>query len=131
MTSKSAAIQNTAQKMGDYTTMKMRNNNPRYLEGNNSETITVQVKARGTGQQVAFSHDGATGNLLENSPPLTFTLDKNHDPSILVMVFIYTNLGNGKYEINVTGSSGGSSQYTVTQFEDEALDTVAYVFDVV
>jgi hypothetical protein len=111
--------------------MKIRNNNPLDLEGQDGETITVKIAAHGTLHLVNSNLDGV-GAPLSAGIPLTFTLSKAaHDPSVLVLFFTFTNPSGAIYDIDVTGSGGGSSHYTVIQLPGQAANAIAYTFDVV
>ena len=111
--------------------MKIRNNNPLDLEGDDKETITVTIAAKGTTHLVNSNLDGV-GAPLSAGIPLTFTLNKAaHDPSVLVLFLTFTNPSGAVYDIDVTGSSGGSSHYIVTQIPGQAANGIAYTFDVV
>lgn len=110
--------------------MRIRNNNPLDLEGNNGEIITVRITATGTQPRVNSNLDGV-GAPVAAGTPLTFTLNKAaHDPSVLVLFFTFTNPSGGIYRTDVTGSAGGLSQYTVTQIPGQAANAIAYTFDV-
>ncbi len=111
--------------------MKIRNNNPLDLEGNDGEVIIVEVRAFGTNHAVNYNLDGIGGRL-NAAPNLVFTLNKaTHDPSILVMFFTFTTNNGGVYEIELTGSAGGRSHYTVTQLPNLAANAIAYTIDVI
>ena len=109
--------------------MKIRNNNPLDLEGQNGEQITVRVVASGTVFAVNFDLDGTTGVL---PPTFSFTLNKAaNDPSILVLFFIFSNSGGGIYNITLTGSlPGDTAHYSVAQFQNEVSNAIAYTFDI-
>lgn len=109
--------------------MKIRNNNPLDLEGQNGEVITVQISATGTVFAVSRDLNGES----DAAPPsFSFRLDKSrNDPSILVLFFIFSNNGGGVYSMTVTGSAGGdTAHYSVAQFQNEASNAIAYTFDI-
>jgi len=110
--------------------MKIRNNNPLDLEGQDGERITVNVVATGTVYAVSYDLDGTAAPL---PPTFSFTLNKAaNNPSILVLFFIFSNSGGGVYSLTVTGSAGGdTSHFSETQFHDQATDSIAYAFDIV
>jgi len=111
--------------------MKIRNNNPLDLEGQDGEEITVSVQEGGTtGYAVDYDLDGTSGPLPK---PLKFVLKKSaNDPSIMVLFFTFQSNGGGSYSIVVTGDKGGdTSSYSVLQFENQASNSIAYTFDVV
>lgn len=114
--------------------MKIRNNNPLDLEGVDGETITVDVHSSGTKHLVSYTLDGETASMPSDQPTsrLTFTLDKaKHDPSILTMLFTFSDQDGGNYDITVSGSGGGpTSHYSVTQFFGIPGDAISYTFDV-
>lgn len=106
--------------------MRIRNNNPLDLEGSDGEVITIKVTSEGTVHLVNYNLDGSEWG------GGSFTLNKAaHDPSILVMFFTFSNPSGGRYEIEVTGSHGGISNYTVSQVYGEASDSITYTFDIV
>lgn len=109
--------------------MKIRNNNPLDLEGRDGEVITVQITATGTVFAVSSDLDGESKPA---SPSFSFPLRKSaHDPSILVLFFIFSNNGGGIYNMKVTGSAGGdTAHYSVAQFQNEASNAIAYTFDI-
>ena len=110
--------------------MKIRNNNPLDLQGQDGEEITVSVQEGGTtGYAVDFDLDGTAGPLPK---PLKFTLSNNTNPSILVLFFTFESDGGGSYSIVVTGNKPGeTSHYNVVQFGNQASNSIAYTFDVV
>jgi hypothetical protein len=112
--------------------MKIRNNDPLDLEGDNGETITVRVVATGTQFLVNYVLDGV-GSPLAVGLPLIFTLDKSkHDPSILTFLVTFSNLANGGYRFEVTGSHNvDTSIYAVTQSFGIPGNSFTYTFDVV
>jgi uncharacterized protein YndB with AHSA1/START domain len=114
--------------------MKIRNNNPLDLEGADGEKITVEVHSVGTKHLVSYTLDGETASMPSDQPTstLSFTLNKGkHDPSILTMLFTFSEQDGGNYDITVTGSGGGqTSHYSVTQFFGIPGDAISYTFDV-
>ena len=111
--------------------MKIRNNNPLDLEGDDRETITVNITVQGSLHLVNSNLDGV-GAPLAAGIPLAFTLNKAaNDPSVLVLFFTFTNPGGAIYHIDVTGSNGGVSHYTITQIPGQAANAIAYTFDLV
>jgi hypothetical protein len=113
--------------------MKIKNNNHLDLAGNNGETISVEVQSKATVHGVNYSLDNQDSRILVKGNTLKFTLDKaTNDPSILVMTFTFAGNGNGKYDVKISGSNGGDiSNFTVSQFDGEATDSIAYTFDVI
>jgi hypothetical protein len=115
--------------------MRILNNNPLDLAGVDGEKITVQVKSVGTRHLVSYTLDGQTASLpTDNSASeLSFTLAKNrHDPSLLTMMFTFSEPDGGNYEISVSGDQGGqTSHYAVTQFFGIPGDSITYTIDVV
>jgi hypothetical protein len=112
--------------------MRIRNNNPLDLEGDDQERITVTVQSTGTVHAVNFVLDGH-GSALAQGQPLVFTLNKSqHDPSILTMLFTFSNPTGGAYAIDVAGSNGGQvSHFAVTQSFGIPGDSITYTIDVV
>ncbi len=112
--------------------MKIRNNDPLDLEGDNSETITVKVQSSGTQFLVNYVLDGA-GSPLSAGQPLVFTLDKSkHDPSILTFLVTFSDPAGGVYRFEVTGSNNvDTSIYVVTQSFGIPGNSFTYTFDVV
>ncbi len=114
--------------------MKIRNNNPLDLEGADQETITVEVQSSGTKHLVSYTLDGQTSSLPSDrsTSTLNFVLNKSkHDPSILTMLFTFSDPDGGNYDITVRGSGGGqTSHYSVTQFFGIPGDAISYTFDV-
>lgn len=110
--------------------MRIRNNNPLDLEGDNGERINVQIAAIGTVSAVAFDVDGNAGNFNGFTP---FTLNRAiADPSLLVMFFTFSNPTGGVYRISVSGSNGGDiAHHTVAQLFGEPDNAVAFTFNVV
>lgn len=110
--------------------MKIRNNNPLDLEGQDGEKITVKVVASGAVYAVDYDLDGTTAPL---PPSFSFTLNKAaNNPSILVLFFVFSNNGGGIYSITVSGNRGGdTSHYSVAQFQNEASNAIAFTFDIV
>jgi hypothetical protein len=109
--------------------MKIRNNNPLDLQGQDGEQITVRVTATGTVYAVTHDLDGTSG---VHPPVFSFTLNRAaNNPSILVLFFIFSNNGGGIYSITTTGSAGGdTAHYSVAQFQNEASNAIAYTFDI-
>lgn len=111
--------------------MEIRNNNPLDLAGVNGEQITVKTTVRGTAFSVAFDLDGR-GDALPQ--PFRFQLRRNptnQNVMLLVLFFIFSNPGGGRYDIAVSGSGGGpTAHYSVAQFEDEDSNTIAFTFNV-
>jgi hypothetical protein len=107
--------------------MKIRNNNPLDLEGQNGEQITVSVEATGTVFAVTRDLNGSTAVF---SQPFSFPLDK--DPTILVLFFVFSGPSGGVYKTTVTGKPGSdTSHFTVGQFAGEASNAIAFTFDLV
>jgi hypothetical protein len=113
--------------------MKIRNNNPLDLKGEKKELITLKVKSTGTVHLVNQSLNGS-GAPMEPDTPLRFRLNPDlveHNAYVLVLFFTFSNTSGGVYEIEVTGSKGGISNYTITQFPGQAANAIAYTFDIV
>jgi hypothetical protein len=110
--------------------MKIRNNNPLDLEGDDTELITVDITSAGTVFAVARDLDGMSAKFVN---PWSFTLDKTtNDPSVLVLFFTFSNKKGGLYKITVSGSHGGDvSHYQVAQFQNEPDDAIAYTFNII
>jgi hypothetical protein len=109
--------------------MKIRNNNPLDLEGNNGEQISVTVTANGTVFGVTRDLNGQTAPLQQ---PFSFILSNSKNPTILVLFFVFSNNGGGVYNITTSGSAGGdTAHYSVAQFSNEAANAIAYTFDIV
>jgi hypothetical protein len=48
-----------------------------------------------------------------------------------VLTCFFSNPSGGMYHFDVSGSQGGpTAHYTVAQFEDEPMNTIAFIFDV-
>jgi hypothetical protein len=111
--------------------VEIRNNNPLDLAGAHGERISIQIVARGTAFSVAYDLDGA-GDAVPQ--PFPFTLRRNpanRNLTLLVLFFIFSNPGGGRYEISVSGSEGGpTAHYTVSQFANEDSNTIAFTFNV-
>jgi hypothetical protein len=112
-------------------TVEIRNNNPLDLAGADGEQITIQTTANGTAYSIAYDLDG-NGDAL---PQLfRFTLRRNpanQNTMLLVLFFIFSNPGGGRYDIAVSGSQGGpTSHYTVAQVASEDSNTIAFTFNV-
>lgn len=111
--------------------MEIRNNNPLDLAGADGEQITVRTTFKGTAYSVAFAVAGSSDALPQE---FRFTLRKppaNQRAVLLVLTCIFSNQGGGMYHFAVSGSRGGpTAHYTVTQFEDEPMNTIAFIFDV-
>jgi hypothetical protein len=114
--------------------MKLRNNNPLDLEGADGEKLSIKVQSSGTKHLVSYTLDGQTASMPSDQPTstLNFTLDKaKHDPTILTMLFTFSDPDAGNYDITVSGDSGGqTSHYSVTQFFGIPGDAITYTFDV-
>lgn len=113
--------------------MRMRNNNPLDLEGADNEQITVAVRSSGTKHLVSFTLNGATSSLPSDdaTSQLSFTLGKENDPTVLTMLFTFSEGDGGNYDITVSGSGGGQvAHYSVTQFFGIPGDSISYTFDV-
>ena len=114
--------------------MKIRNNNPLDLEGVDGEEITVEVRSTGTANLVSYVLDGKTSSLPSNqsTASFSFTLDKAaHDPTVLTMLFTFSESENGNYDITVSGNAPGqTSDYSVTQFFGIPGDSISYTIDV-
>jgi hypothetical protein len=114
--------------------MKIRNNNPLDLEGADGEKITVEITSTGTASLVSYTLDGQTNSLPSDQPvsSLSFTLKKAaHDPSVLTMLFTFSEADGGNYDIVVSGSGGGqTSHYSVTQFFGIPGDSISFTLDV-
>jgi len=109
--------------------MKIRNNNPLDLAGDDKEQITVKVVSTKQGDTVAYALDQAQGGVLPN--PFTFTLDKSkHDPSVLTLVFTFVG-SDGSFEITVTGSNGGPASFYSFDQLGVAVGAISYTIDVV
>jgi hypothetical protein len=109
--------------------MKIRNNNPLDLQGQNGEQIAVKVAASGTVFAVTYDLNGTASSLPQ---PFSFTLSSANNPTILVLFFVFSNNSGGVYKITVTGKPGeDTSHYTVAQFADEAANAIAFTFDIV
>jgi hypothetical protein len=113
--------------------MKIRNNNPLDLEGADGEKITVEVSSNGTRNLVSYTLDGQTSSLSDQSTSsLSFVLNKaQHDPSVLTMLFTFSEPDKGNYDLAVSGSAGGqTSHYSVTQFFGIPGDSISFTIDV-
>jgi hypothetical protein len=109
--------------------MKIRNNNPLDLAGDDAETITVRAESLKPADTVAFALDGVKGGALPN--PFTFRLNKSqHDPSVLTLVFTFTG-SNGSFEITLTGSNGGPASFYSFDQLGVAVGSISYTIDVV
>ena len=107
--------------------MKMLNNDPLDLSGDQNEKITVGVTCDYSG--------GPAYNMNLNGSPFTdssFKMDKNvkNPYQLLVSVTFKTNNG-GSYKLTVQGSNGGdTSAYTINQYPGQASNSVTYTIDV-
>lgn len=114
--------------------MRVLNNNPLDLRGNDQEVLTVTVISSGTQHLVSFTLDGNTNNLPTggSQSSFTFTLDKSkNDPSLLTMLFTFSGSQDGRYNISITGSGGGDvSRFAVDQFFGIPGDSITYTIDV-
>ena|SRR5947207_4838840 len=114
--------------------MKIRNNNPLDLEGVDGEKITVEITSTGTKNLISYTLDGRTTSLPSDQPAssLSFTLNKAaHDPSVLTMLFTFSEADKGNYDLAVSGSDGGqTSHYSVTQFFGIPGDSISFTLDV-
>lgn len=113
--------------------MRIRNNNPLDLEGNDGEQIVVDVDATGTKRLVSFTLNGVTSSLPSEGPSqISFVLDKINDPVLLTMLFTFSEPDGGNYDLTVTGSAGGHvAHHAVTQFFGIPGDSIAFTIDVV
>ena len=111
--------------------MEIRNNNPLDLAGESGEVITVESTSQGTAFSVAYAVNDESDALPQ---PYSFKLrkpDASLKAVLLVLTCIFSNSGGGMYHFAVSGSNGGpTAHYTVTQFEDEPMNTFAFIFDV-
>lgn len=114
--------------------MRIRNNNPLDLEGNDGEQITVTVKSSGTKHLVSFTLNGSTSSLPSNDDTsrIQFVLDKSaDDPVLLTMLFTFSDPEGGNYELTVSGSPGGQvAHHSVTQFFGIPGDAITFTIDV-
>ena len=112
--------------------MRIRNNNPLDLEGNDGEQITVDVHATGTKRLVSFTLNGATNSLPSEGPSrIPFVLDKTNDPVLLTMLFTFSEPDGGNYDLTVSGSAGGQvAHHAVTQFFGIPGDAITFTIDV-
>lgn len=95
--------------------MKIRNNNPLDLEGNDGETISVKVTAFGTNLLGNYNLDGVSAKL-NAAGSFSFTLNKAaNNPSLLTLFLIFTNSSGGVYQVDLSGSAGGHAQHTSNQ----------------
>src|SRR5687768_3565248 len=111
--------------------MKIINNVPNDLEGNNGETITVQITSSGTVFAVAYDLDGAAGTF---TSPFSFVLHKSStkNVSVLVVFFTFSGSSGGVYEIRVSGTPGTDvSHYKVVQFPGQPANAIAYAINIV
>ena len=114
--------------------MRIRNNNPLDLEGNDGEQITVNVKATGTKRLVSFTLNGDTSSLPSDGPaPIRFVLHKaKNDPVLLTMLFTFSEAEGGNYDLTVSGSAGGQvAHHAVTQFFGIPGDSITFTIDVI
>ena len=111
--------------------MEIRNNNPLDLAGADNEQITVQTGATGTAYSVAYDLDGE-GDALPKLFHFTLRKDPgNQNVMLLVLFFIFSQAGGGRYDIAVSGSKGGpTAHYTVAQVASEDSNTIAFTFNV-
>jgi hypothetical protein len=107
--------------------MKMLNNDPLDLSGDQDEKITISITSSYPG--------GPAYNINLNGSTFagsSFTLDKNvkNPYQLLVSVIFKTNSG-GSYKLTVQGSNGGdTSTYTINQYAGQASNAVTYTIDV-
>ena len=114
--------------------MRIRNNNPLDLEGNDGEQIVVEVQSSGTKRLVSFTLNGVTSSLPSAGPSqIAFVLDKSqNDPVVLTMLFTFSESDGGNYDVTVKGSAGGQvAQHSVTQFFGIPGDSISFTIDVV
>jgi len=113
--------------------MKIRNNNPLDLEADDREVITVTISMIGSGTVFLVNHslDGSGGPVTQGSN-IVFTANKaKHDPSLLTLLFGFSNPSGGAYQTVITGSSGGdTSTFSVLQSFGIASDSITYTFDI-
>ena len=111
--------------------MKIINNVPNDLEGNDGEKITVQIISTGTVFAVAYDLDGASGTF---TGPLSFVLQKTggNEVTVLVLFFTFSSNNGGVYEIKVSGTPGTDvSHYKVVQFPGQPANAIAYAINIV
>jgi len=114
--------------------MRIRNNNPLDLEGNDGEQITVNVQSSGTKRLVSFTLSGETRSLPTQGPAqILVSLNKSQeDPVLLTMLFTFSEPDGGNYDLTVSGSAGGQvAHHSVTQFFGIPGDSITYTIDVV
>jgi hypothetical protein len=114
--------------------MRIRNNNPLDLEGNDGEQITVNVQSSGTQRLVSFTLNGDTSSLPISGPSqIRFVLDKSeNDPVLLTMLFTFSESEGGNYDLSASGGAGGPvAHHSVTQFFGIPGDAITFTIDVV
>jgi hypothetical protein len=111
--------------------VEIRNNNPLDLAGLDGEQITVQTTSKGTAYSVAFDLNGSGDALPQH---FRFTLrmpPATQNATLLVLFCIFSNPSGGRYDFAVSGREGGpTAHYTVTQFDNEDSNTIAFTFNV-
>ena len=101
--------------------MRILNNNPLDLAGDDGETISISVSASNT---VSSYTNNLNGNPLAGG---SFVLSKaTANPYVLLVFMIFSGGAGGLYIVTLTGSNGGSSQYSVHQYPGQASNAVAY-----
>lgn len=115
--------------------MKILNNNALDLQGADHEVITVGIVTKGTRNLVSSVLDGGSPSSLPTdvtTSSFSFTLDKSkHNPTILTMLFTFSERDGGNYAITVTGSGGGdTSHFTVAQLFHIPGDSITYTLDI-
>jgi hypothetical protein len=113
--------------------MRIRNNDPLDLEGNDGEQITIDVKATGTKRLVSFTLNGQTTSLPTTGPAqVRFVLRKQNSPVILSMLFTFSESEGGNYDLTASGSFGGQiAHHSVTQFSGIPGDSIFFTIHVI
>ncbi len=103
---------------------------PPIFQGQDGEEITVMVHSSGTVHLVTYTLDSGPAGHLPEGTPLRFDLNKTkHNPSVLKLVFVYTNPNGGSYTVDISGDQGGSWSKTYSQ-NGIPVDSKRFTFQV-
>lgn len=109
--------------------MEIIGGNPLKIRCTQSEEITVVVKKSiGIHQFVNYSLDGGPSpGPIEKGSPVKFIVDKKRKLGVLIN---YAETSGGSFEVEVTGSAGGSAAFADDQANGEHFDLFVFTFTV-